>query len=107
MIESALGGVLFIDEAYALSQGGINDFGKEAIDTLVKMMDDHRENLVVILAGYTKEMEQFLNANSGLESRFSNIIEFEDYSVDELLKIAEKMYQGSGYQLTDSAQKKF
>ena len=93
VIESALNGVLFIDEAYALAQGGDNDFGQEAIDTLVKMMDDNRERLVVILAGYSDDMRNFLNQNAGLESRFPNIIEFEDYSTDELLLIAEKMYE--------------
>ncbi len=97
VIETALGGVLFIDEAYALAQGGENDFGREAIDTLVKMMDDNRDRLVVILAGYSKEMKDFLNKNAGLRSRFANIIEFPDYSTDELMKIAEGMYAEQGY----------
>lgn len=103
VIESALNGVLFIDEAYALAQGGDNDFGQEAIDTLVKMMDDNRERLVVILAGYSDDMRNFLNQNAGLESRFPNIIEFEDYSTDELLLIAEKMYEEQGYVLSPDA----
>lgn len=103
VIESALDGVLFIDEAYALAQGGNNDFGQEAIDTLVKMMDDNRERLVVILAGYCDDMHNFLNKNAGLKSRFPNIIEFEDYSTDELLSIAEKMYKEQGYVLSSEA----
>ncbi len=103
VIESALDGVLFIDEAYALAQGGNNDFGQEAIDTLVKMMDDNRERLVVILAGYCDDMHNFLNRNAGLKSRFPNIIEFEDYSTNELLSIAEKMYKEQGYVLSSKA----
>ena len=82
VIESALGGVLFIDEAYSLYRGEQDSFGLEAIDTLVKGMEDHRDELVVILAGYTKEMETFLTANSGLASRFPNKIEFPDYTAD-------------------------
>ena len=103
VIESALNGVLFIDEAYALAQGGSNDFGQEAIDTLVKMMDDNRERLVVILAGYYDDMQNFLEQNAGLKSRFPNMIEFEDYSVDELLSIADKMYTEQGYVLNYGA----
>lgn len=103
VIESALNGVLFIDEAYALAQGGNNDFGQEAIDTLVKMMDDNRDRLVVILAGYYDDMQNFLNQNAGLKSRFPNVIEFEDYSTDDLLRIAEGMYAEQGYVLRDDA----
>ena len=103
VIESALDGVLFIDEAYALAQGGSNDFGREAIDTLVKMMDDNRDRLVVILAGYNDDMQNFLNQNAGLKSRFPNIIEFADYTVDELLSIANKMYSDQGYVLNSEA----
>lgn len=103
VIESALNGVLFIDEAYALAQGGDNDFGQEAIDTLVKMMDDNRDRLVVILAGYCDDMQNFLNQNAGLKSRFPNVIEFEDYSTDELLSIAERMYKEQGYVLSPEA----
>lgn len=87
VIRSALGGVLFIDEAYSLYRGADDSFGLEAIDTIVKGMEDHREDLIVILAGYTKEMEEFLTANSGLRSRFPNIIEFPDYTAEELLAI--------------------
>lgn len=105
-VKEALNGVLFIDEAYALSQGGNSDFGKEAIDTLIKLMDDNRDKLVVILAGYSKEMTEFLDTNSGLLSRFPNIIEFADYTVDELMIIAEKMYSKNGYNLTEEAKER-
>ena len=94
VIESALGGVLFIDEAYSLYRGEQDSFGLEAIDTLVKGMEDHRDELVVILAGYTKEMETFLTANSGLASRFPNKIEFPDYTADELLDITTVLAKG-------------
>ena len=102
VIETALGGVLFIDEAYALAQGGDNDFGQEAIDTLVKMMDDNRDRLVVILAGYSDDMNKFLDKNAGLHSRFANIIEFPDYSTDELMQIADGFYSEQGYVLSES-----
>jgi SpoVK/Ycf46/Vps4 family AAA+-type ATPase len=91
VIESAIGGVLFIDEAYALYRDKNDSFGKEAIDAIVKGMEENRENLVVVLAGYTKEMEDFMKANSGLKSRFSQNIEFADYSPEELLEIAKSM----------------
>ena len=87
IIDKALDGVLFIDEAYSLVQGGQNDYGKEAIATLLKRMEDDRDRLVVILAGYTKEMSEFINSNSGLQSRFNRYIYFPDYSSDELLDI--------------------
>ena len=102
VIESALGGVLFIDEAYSLYRGEQDSFGLEAIDTLVKGMEDHRDELVVILAGYTKEMETFLTANSGLASRFPNKIEFPDYTADELLDITTMLAKGKGYRLAES-----
>ena len=102
VIESALGGVLFIDEAYSLYRGEQDSFGLEAIDTLVKGMEDHRDELVVILAGYTKEMETFLTANSGLASRFPNKIEFPDYTADELLDITTVLAKGKGYRLDES-----
>ena len=102
VINSALGGVLFIDEAYSLYRGEQDSFGLEAIDTLVKGMEDHRDELVVILAGYTKEMETFLTANSGLASRFPNRIEFPDYTADELLDITEVLAKGKGYRLAES-----
>ena len=102
VIESALGGVLFIDEAYSLYRGEQDSFGLEAIDTLVKGMEDHRDDLVVILAGYTREMQQFLTANSGLASRFPNQIEFPDYTADQLLDITVSLAAARGYRLDDS-----
>ena len=102
VIQSALGGVLFIDEAYSLYRGEQDSFGLEAIDTLVKGMEDHRDELVVILAGYTKEMEGFLTANSGLASRFPNKVEFPDYTADELLDITTVLAKGKGYRLDES-----
>ena len=102
VIESALGGVLFIDEAYSLYRGEQDSFGLEAIDTLVKGMEDHRDELVVVLAGYTREMEVFLTANSGLASRFPNKIEFPDYTADELLDITTVLAKGKGYRLAES-----
>ena len=102
VIQSALGGVLFIDEAYSLYRGEQDSFGLEAIDTLVKGMEDHRDELVVILAGYTGEMETFLTANSGLASRFPNKIEFPDYTADELLDITNVLAKGKGYRLAES-----
>ena len=102
VIQSALGGVLFIDEAYSLYRGEQDSFGLEAIDTLVKGMEDHRDELVVILAGYTREMETFLTANSGLASRFPNKIEFPDYTADELLDITNVLAKGKGYRLAES-----
>ena len=102
VIQSALGGVLFIDEAYSLYRSEQDSFGLEAIDTLVKGMEDHRDELVVILAGYTREMEMFLTANSGLASRFPNKIEFPDYTADELLDITNVLARGKGYRLAES-----
>lgn len=103
VIQSALGGVLFIDEAYSLYRGKDDSFGLEAIDTLVKAMEDHRDNLIVILAGYTKEMQDFLDANSGLKSRFPNQIEFPDYTGEELMKIAEIQAEKEGYHIDPAA----
>ena len=102
VIESALGGVLFIDEAYSLYRGEQDSFGLEAIDTLVKGMEDHRDELVVILAGYTREMETFLTANSGLASRFPNKIEFPDYTAVELLQITQVLAKNKGYTLAEA-----
>ena len=103
VIGEAMDGVLFIDEAYALSQGGENDFGREAIDTLVKLMDDNRERLVVILAGYSNDMDKFLQMNAGLKSRFPNIIEFKDYNVEELILLSANFFKSKGYKLEDVA----
>ena len=102
VIESALGGVLFIDEAYSLYRGEQDSFGLEAIDMLVKGMEDHRDELVVILAGYTREMETFLTANSGLASRFPNRIEFPDYTAEELLQITQVLAKNKGYTLAEA-----
>ena len=104
VVDRAKGGVLFIDEAYTLctAQGG-NDFGGEAIDTLVKLMEDYREDLVVIVAGYTREMEQFLKSNTGLISRFNKFIEFLDYGDSELLEILGKMAGKAGFTLDKGA----
>ena len=101
VIRSALGGVLFIDEAYSLYRGKEDSFGLEAIDTLVKGMEDHRDELVVVLAGYSREMAQFLTTNSGLASRFAQTIEFPDYTAEELLKITELQAAGRGYVLDE------
>ena len=103
VIQSALGGVLFIDEAYSLYRGKDDSFGLEAIDTLVKAMEDHRDDLIVILAGYTKEMQEFLEANSGLKSRFANIIEFDDYTGEELMLISKSIAKGKGYTIAEDA----
>ena len=102
VIQSALGGVLFIDEAYSLYRGGEDSFGLEAIDTLVKGIEDNRGDLVVILAGYTKEMQLFLSANSGLASRFPNQIEFPDYTGEELYRITLSIAKSKGYNLDES-----
>ncbi|WP_022763474.1 AAA family ATPase [Butyrivibrio sp. AD3002] len=103
-INQALGGVLFIDEAYALSQE--NDaFGQEAIDTILKAMEDHRDDLVVIVAGYTEPMENFINSNPGLKSRFNKYIEFPDYSVDELEEIFNMNLKKYEYEVEEDAKK--
>lgn len=102
-IDEALDGVLFIDEAYTLSKGHENDFGKEAIDTLLKRMEDDRNRLVVILAGYKDEIKGFINSNPGLESRFNRYINFEDYSVDELVQIFLSNLRQAQYKITQDA----
>ncbi len=105
-LRKASGGILFIDEAYALARGGEKDFGKEAIDTIVKTMEDQRTNLIIILAGYSKPMEEFLQTNPGLKSRFPILIKFPDYSPFELFRIAESMLQQREYQLSKGARRK-
>ncbi len=103
VISSALGGVLFIDEAYSLYRGQNDSFGLEAIDTLVKCMEDYRDNLVVILAGYEKEMNEFLTANSGLRSRFANILTFNDYNGEQLYEIACSNAKKNDYIIDENA----
>ena len=103
VIKSALGGVLFIDEAYALAGGGEQDFGKEAIETILKAMEDHRDDLIVIVAGYTGPMEDFMNSNPGLESRFNRYIEFPDYSESELYEIFETFVNKYEYIVDEDA----
>jgi hypothetical protein len=103
VIGKAMGGVLFIDEAYALSQGTDNDFGQEAIDTLLKLMEDHRDDLLVIVAGYQTPMEAFLNSNPGLRSRFQRYIVFENYTPDELARIFDLQARKLSYVLDDEA----
>jgi hypothetical protein len=99
VLESALGGTVLIDEAYALARGGDNDFGREAIDTLVKFMEDHRDDLAVVVAGYPDEMNDFIASNPGLESRFARTLEFPDYTTEELLHIFHSMSEGKEYHL--------
>ena len=103
VLQSAIGGVLFIDEAYSLYRGQDDSFGLEAIDTLVKGIEDNRDNLIVILAGYSDEMEVFLTSNSGLKSRFPNVIEFPDYTGQELLDIAKITAKSKGYTIDEGA----
>lgn len=102
-IKKALDGILFIDEAYSLARGGEKDFGKESIDCLVKAMEDHKDNLILILAGYQREMAHFLRINPGLRSRFPIHIIFPDYTMEELLEIAELMLRQREYQLDKGA----
>jgi hypothetical protein len=100
----ALGGVLFIDEAYTLASGGENDFGREAVETLLKMMEDHRDDLVVIVAGYTGRMQEFLDSNPGLRSRFNKHIHFDDYGVEQLVKIFKTFCRKADFKLTEGAE---
>lgn len=102
-IQKAMGGVLFIDEAYTLSNKQGNDFGQEAIDTILKAMEDNRGDLVVIVAGYTELMEEFIHSNPGLESRFNRFLHFEDYSADEMLAIFLSRCEKSAYTLAEDA----
>lgn len=101
VVGEAVGGVLFIDEAYTLSTGGDNDFGREAIDTLLKMMEDNRNDLIVV-AGYTDKMSAFLQTNPGLRSRFNKYLEFEDYTPEQLVEIFELFCTSGGYKLAST-----
>lgn len=103
VIQKALGGVLFVDEAYALTDHGENDYGQEAVDTLLKAMEDHRDDLIVIVAGYTELMETFVHSNPGLESRFNRFMHFPDYTVEEMLAIFDMRCEKSGYSLENEA----
>ena len=105
-IKEALDGVLFIDEAYSLSRQSTNDFGQETIDTLVKAMEDHRDRIVVIVAGYTVPMENFLLSNPGLSSRFAGRVSFADYATEELGKIMANLAEAEGYTLPDDVRAK-
>jgi hypothetical protein len=101
----ALGGVLFIDEAYTLTGGGSNDFGQEAVETLLKMMEDHRDDLVVIVAGYTGRMQDFLDSNPGLRSRFNKHIRFDDYGVEQLARIFQTFCHKADFRVTADAER--
>lgn len=103
IVESALGGVLLIDEAYALSRGKERDYGREAIDTLVKLMEDHRQRFVVIVTGYPDEMTTFVDSNPGLRSRFPRTIHFPDFNDEELIAIAHHTAGTAGYRFDDAA----
>ena len=105
VIKSALGGVLFIDEAYSLSSGGENDFGREAIETILKAMEDHRDDLIVIVAGYSGPMGDFLSSNPGLESRFNKYFHFPDYTGEQLMAIFSAQCEKNGYTLTEESEK--
>lgn len=106
LVKKALGGILFIDEAYSLGRGGEKDFGKEAIDTLVKHMEDRQHEFILILAGYSREMEYFLSLNPGLLSRFPLVLDFPDYTTDQLMEIAELMLAEREYVLSRDAERK-
>lgn len=103
VVSKAIGGVLFIDEAYSLCRDEKDDFGYEALDTLNKEIEDHRDDLVVIIAGYKREINHFLEANPGLKSRFKTIVEFEDYTSDELYQILKNILASNDYQLSEEA----
>lgn len=104
VVDEAMGGILFIDEAYTLTVNkSEGDFGQEAVDTLLKAMEDHRDELIVIVAGYPDLMSEFLSSNPGLQSRFNKFIYFEDYTVDEQMAILQKMCREQDYSLTDNA----
>lgn len=104
LVQKALGGILFVDEAYSLARGGEKDFGKEAIDTLVKAMEDHQHSFVLILAGYPEEMDRFLKLNPGLPSRFPMKVTFPDYTIEELVTMAKNMVKERDYMFDQNAE---
>lgn len=106
LIKKAQGGILFIDEAYSLGRGGEKDFGKEAIDTLVKHMEDKQHEFILILAGYSREMDHFLTLNPGLHSRFPLVVDFPDYNIDQLMEISGRMLIEREYAFSREAEKK-
>ncbi|WP_201786537.1 AAA family ATPase [Neomoorella mulderi] len=106
VVDKALGGVLFIDEAYSLARGGANDFGGEALDALVKAMEDHRSDMVVILAGYTGQMQELFRLNPGLESRVAFTLEFPDYTPEELVRIAAAYARKRGWRFGPGAEER-
>ncbi|WP_425331144.1 AAA family ATPase [Jeotgalibacillus proteolyticus] len=103
LIKKSLGGILFIDEAYSLARGGEKDFGREAIDTLVKHMEDKKDDFILILAGYGSEMDTFLRLNPGLKGRFPHVVTFPDYTVEELIEITRKFCREKEFSLTGAA----
>jgi AAA+ superfamily predicted ATPase len=103
VIETALGGILFIDEAYSLTEGNNDSYGQEAVQTLLKLMEDHRDSLIVIVAGYPDKMREFLDSNPGFHSRFNKFLTFEDYSPEQLVKIFESFCTQADYQLSSTA----
>jgi stage V sporulation protein K len=106
VVNKALGGILFIDEAYSLSSGDGEDFGREAVETLLKMMEDHRHDLVVVVAGYTTKMDEFLSSNPGLRSRFNKFIYFEDYTAEQLKQIFQSFCKKADFKLTAAAEER-
>lgn len=106
LVKKAIGGILFIDEAYSLGRGGEKDFGKEAIDTLVKHMEDRQHEFILILAGYSREMDYFLSLNPGLHSRFPLVFHFPDYNVEQLMEIGKRMLYEKEYVLSHDAERK-
>ncbi|RSK49176.1 AAA family ATPase, partial [Bacillus canaveralius] len=106
LIKKSIGGILFIDEAYSLGRGGEKDFGKEAIDTLVKHMEDKQHEFILILAGYSREMDYFLTLNPGLYSRFPLVVDFPDYTIEQLMEIGSRMLKDREYTLSHEADRK-
>jgi hypothetical protein len=102
VLKKARGGILFIDEAYSLVRNSEPDFGAEAIETILKYMEDNRDRLVVITAGYPKEMQSFVHANPGLHSRFNKFVHFDDFSLDELCTVFRRLAESHGYQYKET-----